>query len=113
MRILQELNKFYSPFSSFAGVLRRHFGRFVLYVSIHFSLHNAVCMSMAICISKMSCCILRSLPFSKTCEKVFEMSFPKVLNIHSMFANARYKFYCQKHKYGGEELDNLSKKEKR
>ena len=41
------------------------------------SLHNAVCMSMAICISTMNCCVLSSLPFSKTCEKVFEMSFSK------------------------------------
>ena len=69
---------------------------FSMYQLSHLSWRNALCMSMAICISTMSCCVLRSLPFSKTCEKVFEMSLSKGFNIHSMFANVRYKFYCPK-----------------
>ena len=54
-----------------------------------------LCVSMAICISA-SCFVLKSLPFSKTCEKVFEMSHSKGFNVHSMFANVRYKLYCPK-----------------
>ena len=69
---------------------------FSMYQLSHVSLRNALCMSMAICISTMSCCVLRSLPFSKTCEKVFEMSLSKGFNIHSTLANVRYKFYHPK-----------------
>ena len=72
------------------------FSLFSMYQLSHLSLRNALCISMAICISTMSCCVLRSLPFSNTCEKVFEMSLSKRFNIHSMFANVRYKFYCPK-----------------
>ena len=96
MRRPQELNNFIhiSPalLVSYEDIL---VSLFCMYQVI-LSLHNAVWMSMAICISTMSCYVLRSLPFSKTCKKVFEMSLWKGLNIHSMFDNARYKFYCPK-----------------
>ena len=76
-------------FSGFAGVLCEHFRLFYCLYQFILSLHNAMCMSIAICISTMNCCVLSSLPFSKTCEKVFEMFLLKGLN-------AMYKIYWPK-----------------
>ena len=49
--MLQELNKFYSPFSRFAGVLLRHFGPFVLHVC-YVHVHGYLYKYKLLCVKK-------------------------------------------------------------
>ena len=96
--LLQGLNKFYSPFSGFAGVLwiYRYIGLSVLHVSIHLKFKQC-CVHIHCYPCKLKKLLrIKKFAFIKNLQKVFLTALSQGFNIHSKFANARYKFYCRK-----------------
>ena len=91
------LNKYYYPLSGFAGVLWRYFGLSVLHISIHFKFTQCCVHVHGYPYKYNKLLHIKKFAFFKNLQKeVFEMSLSKGLNILSMFANARYKFFCPK-----------------
>ena len=81
---------------TFLQLLWRHFGLSVVHVSIQFKLPQC-CVHVHGYLYKYNELLhIKKFASFKNLWKVFEISISKGLNIHSTFANARYKFYCPK-----------------
>ena len=93
--MLQELNKFYSPFSGFAIVSWRYFGLSVLHVSIYFKFKQCHVHAHGYLYKYNKLLRIKKFAFFKNLQKLFETSLSNGWNIHSMFAMQDKNFTAQ------------------